>query len=435
MSVPMVKHVLLAACLFGAAGAGQAAEFALVPMRVGECPFTLAFPGPPRVSAEKTRLLPASVDRALDLAFEYPGKAAFTASCGCSGTQTFGDITATEAREALEDSVGKADTKLLDARFTDDPALGKMIAWEGEAPSAFGKIKVWGRRYYDGQCTLQVTAGGPIDKVDPEQVARFLDSATRLAAPPPAAAPTVAAAPPPPAPQARPDKLPAAPPDVESPRPEPAPRQPKGDAPSASPGDVPETLKQAGATLAARFAETVKAASAAKRALRPADFASSEDMITLILTADKDNGHALYYAGEIARKTGAPDRGHAQFQAYLAAEASLGAAARAGGIGIAACRTARGYCRQRTAWIDRLLATDLYQDTLAKKHAAEAAAGGAKKKPAAAEAFAGDFRQALGYACNTLKLYGSDVHDPQQLAPTTKLVAAIKAELGAKGCP
>jgi hypothetical protein len=110
----MIKPLwLAAACLLGGAGAGQAAENALVAVRVGECPFTLAFPGPPRVSNEKTKLLPSSVDRAMDLAFEYAGKAAFAASCGCSGTQDFGDITESEARQTLEESVGKADTKLL----------------------------------------------------------------------------------------------------------------------------------------------------------------------------------------------------------------------------------------------------------------------------------------------------------------------------------
>jgi hypothetical protein len=396
----MVKHVWLAACLLGA-GAGHAADYAPTVLRVGECPFSLAFPGPPRSSTEKTKLLPASVTRALDLAFEYPGKAAFTASCGCSDTQTFGDITAAGARQALEESVGKADTTLLDARFTEDPALGKMIAWEGETSSSLGKLRVEGRRYYVGHCTLQATAGGPIGKADPEQVARFLESAKRLDAPPAPAAPAAAAAPPPPAPPA----APAAP----------APPAPPA---AAAPAD-PENLKQAGAALAARFAETVKAAAAANRALRPADFASSEALIASITAADQDNGHALYYAGEIARKTGAPDKGHAPFEAYLAAEASLGAAARAGGIGIAACQTPRGYCRQRTAWIDRLLATDLYQEALAKNKAA--------KKPAATD----DFRRGLGYACDALKLYGEEVHD----APTTKLVAEFKAELGGERCP
>jgi len=474
----MVNHVLLAACLLGAACPGQAAEFGPPPRQVGECPFTLVFPGAPRSSNEKNKLLPPSVDRALNLAYEVPGKAAFTASCGCSDTQTFDDMTAAGARQGLEDSIGQANTTLLHARFRDDSELGKMIAWEGEAPSAFGLLKVWGRRYYAGSCILQATAGGPVGKVDAQQVTRFLESAKRVAAPaetaasqtpaPATPAPTSPApagpAPASPAPasptgasltaaspaptakaprglqvlQALADKKLIATEDYERLRGDLMQTDPTGNA-ALPPSEVALILAQAGGLLAARFADDMMPALASKRSFRLADFASSEDVIAFLSAFDKDNGHALYYGGEIARKTGAADKGHALFQAYLAAEATLGATARSGGIGIAACQTPKGYCRQRTAWIDRLLATDLYQDTLAKKKAARPGAnktsGAGRQDSAAAAAFADDFRKALGYACDALKLYGSELRDRQQLAPTTKLVAELKTELGGQGCP
>jgi hypothetical protein len=87
-----------------------------------------------------------------------------------------------------------------------------MLAWAGEAPSSFGKLRVEGRRYYAGHCTLQLTAGGPIGKADPAQVERFLDSAKRVDAGPGADAPALVATPPPPPPATRADKPPVPPP-------------------------------------------------------------------------------------------------------------------------------------------------------------------------------------------------------------------------------
>jgi hypothetical protein len=193
-----------------------------------------------------------------------------------------------------------------------------------------------------------------------------------------------------------------------------------------------EILKKASVILVNRFAEGAKSAIDAKRAFRPEDFYSAQDVISFMSVLDRSNGHALYYAGEIARKTGDPDNGHQQFFRYLETESTLGAAARIGGTTIDACRTPSGYCRQRTAWIDHLLANDIYKDTLRKKKAAESVVNGA---PFSAHQFDGNFRKAMGYACAALKLFEGEFRDSQQLTPTLDLVAALKAELSGEDCP
>jgi hypothetical protein len=380
----MGKHVWLAACLLLWAACGLAAE-APMSVRAGECSFTLTFPGTPNFDTTKTKLLPPSVTRAVNLVVEFTRRESFTASRGCSDTERFGDIAAAAARQALEDSTDKIGAILLDAQFRNAPELGKMLARKGEIVSRLGKFKVRGRPYYTGSCTLQLAAGGPVEP---------------LAATPPLSPPR------PPQPSVDPPPL--------TPQP-----------PSTAPAGAAEILKQMGAALAARFASTLKANATANRALRPADFASSMELIQLMSSADQGNGHALYYAGEIARKTGAPGKGHAQFEAYLETEATLGPAARAGSMGVDACHTPRGYCRQRTAWIDFLLAADLYQEARARKTATPI-------KPTIAGDAVVDLQKALGYACDALKLYGYDV---LSVAPTTKLVSDISAELGGRKCP
>lgn len=193
-----------------------------------------------------------------------------------------------------------------------------------------------------------------------------------------------------------------------------------------------EILKKASEILVNRFAEGAKSAIDAKRAFRPEDFYPAQDVISFMSVLDRSNGHALYYSGEIARKTGELDNGHPQFYRYLETESMQGATARVGGTTIDACRTPRGYCRQRTAWINHLLANDIYKDTLRKRKAAETAASGIA---VSMHLFDGDFHQALVYACAALKLYEGEFRDSQQLTPTLDLVAVLKGELGGEGCP
>jgi hypothetical protein len=192
-----------------------------------------------------------------------------------------------------------------------------------------------------------------------------------------------------------------------------------------------EILKKASEILVNRFAEGAKSAIDAKRAFRPEDFYSAQDVISFMSGLDRSNGHALYYSGEIARKTGDPDNGHQQFFRYLETESTLGTTARVGGTTIDACRTPRGYCRQRTAWIDHLLANDIYKDTLRKKKAAESEV----KAENSAHQFDGNFHKALVYACAALKLYEGEFRDSQQLTPTLDLVTALKVELSGEDCP
>ena len=215
---------------------------------------------------------------------------------------------------------------------------------------------------------------------------------------------------------------------------------------SLPPDQIAATLKQAGVVLANRFAAGSRTAIDARRAFRASDFAASQDVISFISALDKagNNGHVLYFSGEIARKTGDPDKGHGSFFVYLETERTLIAESRTASIGIEACRTAGGYCRQRSAWINHLLANDIYQETLRKKKAAEAkakpAADAAKTAPAGSSLFAGDLRKALGYACDALSLLKvegreNEFRDPGQLEPTKDLVAQIKNELHEETCP
>lgn len=184
--------------------------------------------------------------------------------------------------------------------------------------------------------------------------------------------------------------------------------------------DIDVVLKQAGALLANRFAEAMKAATDAKRAFRPADFGPSQDIISVILALNKNNGHALYFSGEIARLTGDPDRGQTQFFSYLETERTLVAESRAGGTETAACRTAKGYCRQRTAWINHLLANDIYQAANKRAMTADAAE------------LARDFRRALSYACDAESLLKSG--EFEQIRPTKDLIANLGARLGGQQC-
>jgi hypothetical protein len=179
-------------------------------------------------------------------------------------------------------------------------------------------------------------------------------------------------------------------------------------------------LTRAGVVLASQFGSELKASDFEKRR-RPQDFAGSQDLIDFVQSLDAESGHVFYYQGEIARKIGASDNGHENFMHYLEEEPRV-AHARDGGPSIEACRSsAHGYCLQRTAWINQLLANDFY--------------GSAKKAKDPSEG-AALLKSAFSYACAAAELFNQHgFSDQDQLRPTLALIERIEGDLGVSRCP
>jgi len=94
---------------------------------------------------------------------------------------------------------------------------------------------------------------------------------------------------------------------------------------------------------------------------RQRNFAPVLDLAGVLATVDQENGHALYYEGEAYRafKDRAEMRG--VLQRYLQAS-DYHSEARDGAADECYKRPA-GYCGERTAWIDHLMANDYYQES------------------------------------------------------------------------
>lgn len=89
------------------------------------------------------------------------------------------------------------------------------------------------------------------------------------------------------------------------------------------------------------------------------DFTHTDELVKLILDIDGNNGHGLYYAGEAKRKQGVIGGRHQDFDKYLEIEEHLPREERETPLDQEACyERPKGYCKQRTAWIQHLLATD-----------------------------------------------------------------------------
>ena len=131
----------------------------------------------------------------------------------------------------------------------------------------------------------------------------------------------------------------------------------------------PSLLQTTGVLLGAEFRGEMQANAMMANRTR-GDFPISEDLIETINLIDAKNGHALYIQGEIDRLARTHDLGHENFMLYLQEEA-MEPHARDADTSLAACRTARGYCRQRTAWIAPISATGLCQIAAGTWHSSE----------------------------------------------------------------
>lgn len=110
---------------------------------------------------------------------------------------------------------------------------------------------------------------------------------------------------------------------------------------------------------------SVEAAGMLREAFRQKDFSSVEILVNLLFGIDRTSGHALYYAGELKRARGMRPESHREFYRYLDIEATLLESERGGGIEAEICyQRAKGYCKQRAAWIHHLLANDFYRTAL-----------------------------------------------------------------------
>src|SRR5262249_11316133 len=116
------------------------------------------------------------------------------------------------------------------------------------------------------------------------------------------------------------------------------------------------------------------------------------------------------------------DKGRGNFYLYLENEPSEHRIPNDDGK-VAACRTPRGYCIQRTAWIHHLLANDFVAQAQALEKSGQSASV--------------PWADALAHVCAALKPYrnGRGFSDPDQAKPTLVLKEIIVPKLPGKKCP
>jgi hypothetical protein len=187
------------------------------------------------------------------------------------------------------------------------------------------------------------------------------------------------------------------------------------------------------------FRQAVNAAPGA----RSQSIAAAQQDADAVFRLDANNGSGFYYSGEIKRlnhpalftEKSCPIAGavktlkaanesldayETDFYHYLDAEAALPESAKGGGTSGELCYTrASGYCPQRTAWIDHLLANDLYQEALDEGDAA---------------AQSSELGRALKLEQNAAGLYQDQNHNPgfTQCESTETLMRKIQGRLAGK---
>lgn len=168
----------------------------------------------------------------------------------------------------------------------------------------------------------------------------------------------------------------------------------------------------------------------------PGGFTEVDKDVGVILELDPKNGHGLYFSGEakriknqslftskscvipegLADNRGALDAYESDFYRYLDIEKSLPESETGGDYSAETCYArASGYCPQRTAWINHLLANDLYREAALSTDPAIKAE---------------QLRRALSFAETAAQLY-RDGQQPgfEQCTPTVALIDAVKQEV------
>ncbi len=147
--------------------------------------------------------------------------------------------------------------------------------------------------------------------------------------------------------------------------------------------------------------------------VRLQDFDCVSGLAAVLLDVDQDNGHGLYFSGEAWRVKAERDpklqgRMRDTFFRYLDIEPSLNPSER-DGVAAACYEREKGYCAERTAWINHLMSIDFYQqaqyavDKKIKIH---------------------QLQRALGFVKNDLKFGGFD-----QIIPSPVLKRNVEEEL------
>jgi|GEM_PF-6978596 len=119
--------------------------------------------------------------------------------------------------------------------------------------------------------------------------------------------------------------------------------------------EKPDALTILGTTIDHRFQEALPGPQS------PVSDEAVSDATDIMYALDKNNGHALYFSGELDWHRHKKDNGETQFYAYLEEEQRTKPQFRKNDLATAACRNPKGFCQERTAWIHHLMANALYQ--------------------------------------------------------------------------
>lgn len=99
-------------------------------------------------------------------------------------------------------------------------------------------------------------------------------------------------------------------------------------------------------------------------------FGRTIELIDLLFKLDSQNGHAIYYLGEVRRFEGNCIGSKEQFLRYIDVHDTLPESERGGDIAQGTCyKRAHGFCRQRTGWIQYRLAYRIYWEAMQEKDA------------------------------------------------------------------
>ena len=173
-------------------------------------------------------------------------------------------------------------------------------------------------------------------------------------------------------------------------------------------------LTEAGVTARERFGEAI----GGKPPFPERIFGPSKDLLDIIQSLDRDNGHYHYLKGDTERVLKGISAGRPRFRAYLEIEKgrTLG-----GELGAMPCRNPKGLCAERTAWIYHLLANDLYTF-------------GVDEKNKRTVGYKVSFETAYRYTCAVFQYFPGGFIDAKQYIPTPDLEQRLNSELGIS-CP
>jgi hypothetical protein len=146
-------------------------------MRLGECPYTVQFPGSPDVVRPG---MPSWADRGTLYQFREANGTVYHASCNCSESQNFGDITEIQALHQLEGTEHNKNYRDVNIRFRENSQLGKLVAYSADIVSGpLASHLLQGKSYFTGNCIAEVIGIGPTS-YGRRELLHFVDSVKRI---------------------------------------------------------------------------------------------------------------------------------------------------------------------------------------------------------------------------------------------------------------